>query len=61
MSWVNDILIVYSVVCVGGDGTFNELFNGLLHRQMKAENNDMNDLQLEVKPLDTTIAVIPAG
>ena len=51
----------YSVVAVGGDGTFAEAVNGLLQRQAKEENKDLNNSGYVPSPLETTLGTIPAG
>ena len=49
------------VVCVGGDGMFNELFNGLIKRV--ANDNDVNysDPDAQIPKIDFRIGVIPGG
>lgn len=49
------------IVCVGGDGMFNELFNALLHRTARENGQDVNDSNLELIKPGLRVGVIPAG
>lgn len=49
------------VVCVGGDGTFSEVVNGIIARVVKENNLDMNDSQCTIPLLDLKLGIIPAG
>jgi len=54
---------VDGVVCVGGDGMFSELFNGLLLRSMD-ENNDPSASEFgnfDVRPPKVRVGLIPGG
>jgi ceramide kinase len=51
------------IACCGGDGTFSELFNGLIYRDILSEHSnepskvDVNNIPRPAKPL----GIIPAG
>ncbi|XP_065210093.1 ceramide kinase [Planococcus citri] len=50
------------VVCVGGDGTFSEVVNGIIARIVKENNLDPNDPQCTIPSLlDLKLGIIPAG
>lgn len=50
------------IVCIGGDGTFSEVFNGLVFRTMKQCDLDATRLSSEHLPSPgMPIGVIPAG
>lgn len=51
----------YSLVIVGGDGTMNEIINGLLQRKQRDCGVDVNDKTAVLKTIDIPIAFIPAG
>lgn len=54
---------VDGVICVGGDGMFSELFNGLLLRSMD-ENNDPAAFEagnVDIRPPKVRIGLIPGG
>lgn len=48
------------IVCVGGDGTFSELFNGILYREMKEHDLDPINPDYIPRPM-IPIGIIPAG
>lgn len=49
------------IICCGGDGTFSELFNGLIYREILKANDpskfDVENIPKQMKPL----GIIPAG
>lgn len=50
------------IVCIGGDGTFSEVFNGLVFRSMKLSGLDPTRIQNEdLQTPQMPIGVIPAG
>ncbi|XP_074593043.1 ceramide kinase [Brevipalpus obovatus] len=49
------------LICVGGDGMFSELLNGLLLRTQEEANVNYHSTQSELKRPVTPIGVIPAG
>uniref|UniRef100_A0A1B6D226 DAGKc domain-containing protein n=1 Tax=Clastoptera arizonana TaxID=38151 RepID=A0A1B6D226_9HEMI len=49
------------IVCVGGDGTFSEIMNGLLIRTARDEGIDPNNLDNELPRPKLRIGVIPGG
>ena len=51
----------YSLVIVGGDGTMNEIINGLLQRKQRDCGVDVNDKTAVLNTIDIPIAIIPAG
>lgn len=50
-----------AVACVGGDGTFSELFNGLLLKACKDKNINPNDANAEIPAPEVPVGVIPGG
>jgi ceramide kinase len=48
------------IICCGGDGTFSELFNGLIYRKMTGRGDAVIDVNCIPRP-DKPIGVIPAG
>ncbi|XP_033115010.1 ceramide kinase-like isoform X2 [Anneissia japonica] len=49
------------IVCVGGDGTFAEVVNGLLLRTQQDAGIDYNDQRSKLIPPKLKIGIIPAG
>ena len=49
------------LVCVGGDGIFAELYNGLLLRKASDEQLNMDDPQVKLVRPNLRIGIIPAG
>lgn len=49
------------VACVGGDGTFSEIFNGLALRAARDSGVDYNDPDAELPPPLLRVGVIPGG
>ncbi|XP_012258476.2 ceramide kinase [Athalia rosae] len=52
---------VQAVACVGGDGTFAEVFNGLVMRTVKDKDIDPNDPEIILPPPKLPVGVIPSG
>ncbi|KAK0095273.1 hypothetical protein PV326_008794 [Microctonus aethiopoides] len=50
-----------AIVCVGGDGTFAEVFNGLVLRTAKDHHIDANDSEVTLPPPRLSVGVIPSG
>ncbi|KAJ8884918.1 hypothetical protein PR048_011114 [Dryococelus australis] len=50
-----------AVVCVGGDGTFAEVFNGLVLRTAKDMGIDYNDPDAKMPSPYIPVGVIPGG
>lgn len=50
-----------SVVCVGGDGTFSEVFNGLVMRVCKEQHINIDDIEAELPKPKIPVGIIPAG
>lgn len=49
------------IICVGGDGMFSEILNGLLIRTQKEAEINWNTIQGKLESPSIPIAVIPAG
>lgn len=51
------------IICCGGDGTFSELFNGLIYRDiLKEHSNDSSKIDVENIPKpQKPLGIIPAG
>ncbi|XP_052094845.1 ceramide kinase-like [Mytilus californianus] len=56
----HDLHKVDGVVCVGGDGMFSELLNGLCERKLKEADLEQTQEQNPLPP-DIRIGIIPAG
>lgn len=54
-------LLLKAIVCVGGDGTFSEVFNGLILRSARENNVDIHDSEVVLPPPGLPIGVIPSG
>ncbi|XP_046623003.1 ceramide kinase isoform X1 [Neodiprion virginianus] len=52
---------VEAVACIGGDGTFSEVFNGLVLRTVKDKDLDPNDPEAVLPPPKLPVGVIPSG
>ena len=50
-----------AVVCIGGDGTFAEMFNGLISRAAQQQRIDLNDPNVLLPKPTLPIGVIPSG
>ncbi|OXU30438.1 hypothetical protein TSAR_011974 [Trichomalopsis sarcophagae] len=50
-----------AAVCVGGDGTFAELFNGLIARTARDQRIDLNDPDVLLPKPTLPVGVIPSG
>ncbi|XP_033220098.1 ceramide kinase isoform X2 [Belonocnema kinseyi] len=50
-----------SVICIGGDGTFAEVFNGLVLRAAKDQEIDADDPKAILPPPVLPVGVIPGG
>lgn len=49
------------IVCIGGDGTFSEVFNGLVFRAIKHQGLDPTKLHGNIPKPDMPIGIVPAG
>lgn len=54
------LILNFRVVCVGGDGMFSELLNGLCERKLKEAGLEQTPEQNPLPP-DLKIGIIPAG
>ena len=52
---------VDAIVCIGGDGTFSEIFNGLVVRTAKDAAIDYNDCEVILPTPSIPIGVVPGG
>lgn len=50
-----------AIICVGGDGTFAEVFNGLVLRTAKDLQIDSDDSNVILPPPRIPVGVIPSG
>lgn len=64
---IRDVLLtcslddIQAIACVGGDGTFAEVFNGLVLRTVKDKDIDPNDPDIVLPPPKLPVGVIPSG
>lgn len=55
-------LYIYdAIACVGGDGTFSEVFNGLLMRTCREQNINIDDINAMLPTPQLPVGIIPAG
>lgn len=52
---------VDAIVCIGGDGTFSEVFNGLVVRTAKDAEIDYNDCEVVLPTPSIPVGVVPGG
>ncbi|XP_066583603.1 ceramide kinase isoform X1 [Prorops nasuta] len=57
----SDLSDTHAVVCIGGDGTFSEVFNGLVLRAAKDRQIDPNDPDVVLPSPTLPVGVIPSG
>lgn len=50
-----------AIACVGGDGTFSEIFNGLMLRTCGEQHININDINAVLPTPQLPIGVIPSG
>lgn len=50
-----------AVVCIGGDGTFSELFNGLISRAAWDQRIDLDNPDVRLPRPSIPVGVIPSG
>jgi hypothetical protein len=53
-------ITIFRLICVGGDGMFSEILNGLLNRT-EHDNNVEETCSFDPVPPDIRIGIIPAG
>ncbi|XP_071570266.1 ceramide kinase isoform X2 [Temnothorax nylanderi] len=56
-----DLSDLHAVVCIGGDGTFAEAFNGLILRAARDQQIDPNDPDARLPGPALPVGVIPSG
>ncbi|XP_067216268.1 ceramide kinase isoform X3 [Linepithema humile] len=56
-----DLSDLHAVLCIGGDGTFAEVFNGLVLRAAKDQQIDPNDPDARLPNPALPVGVIPSG
>ncbi|XP_011175344.1 ceramide kinase [Solenopsis invicta] len=56
-----DLNDLHAVVCIGGDGSFAEVFNGLILRTAKDQQIDPNDPDARLPSPALSVGVIPSG
>lgn len=55
-------LYIYdAVACAGGDGTFSEVFNGLILRTCREQHVNINDINAVLPVPQLPVGIIPAG
>jgi hypothetical protein len=57
----NIFLLRVSLISVGGDGLFSEVFTSLLNRTQNDNNINQNDFDATLVEPTKTIGIIPAG
>lgn len=55
------LILIGSVVCVGGDGMFSEIIHGLISRTQRDSGIDQNRSDEDLVPCTLRIGIIPAG
>jgi len=53
--------LIFSVVCVGGDGTFSEVVHGLLTRMLRASGVHEPAIDTDLPRPRWRVGIIPAG
>ena len=56
-----DLTDIDGVICVGGDGMFSEIFNGMLTRSANEAGIDVNDKNIQLARPKLRVGVIPGG
>ncbi|KAF7393296.1 hypothetical protein HZH66_009129 [Vespula vulgaris] len=56
-----DLSDLHAIVCIGGDGTFAEVFNGLVLRAAKEQQIDPDDPEARLPSPTLPVGVIPSG
>ena len=54
-------VLIYSIVLVGGDGSYHQAVNGLMRRLLKEAGLDENDSTTDLPCFPIPIGMIPAG
>lgn len=50
-----------AIVCVGGDGTFAEAFNGLVLKECRKNGVDVDDIGADIPKPQLPVGIVPAG